>query len=320
MLSAETITDPGRLSRLAGDWQALADSLENVSPFQLPGWQITWWQHFGSGELRSLAFWEGTRLAGLVPAFCHEWNGRRQLTLLGSGISDYLEPLLTSPAILPLLASKLLDDPDWEICVWQDLSAQTPLRELPGLRLTIEEDTPCSAIPLGPASFEDFWSQRGPDLRRNIKRYRAKAEAQGGPAQFDVSPLQPQLLEILIALHGKRWQHQGESGMVEANRSAQFLRDVTACPGWHTFTLLWQGDIVAITAGFLRGPVVYSYLSAFDPRYEILGFGRYLLYRSLQWAWANGYTSWNFLRGEEAYKASWGAVPESKSRLFITRS
>ena len=319
MVRPEIIRDPARLRELSAAWLELADSIGGVSPFQLPDWQLTWWKHFGSGELRSFAFWEEARLAGLVPAFRHEWSGRRQLTLVGSGISDYLEPCLSKTECIGSLSNALLQDPDWDICDWQDLSAETPLQHVRGLCVEVQGDVPCTAIPLL-GSFDDYWRVRSADLRRNIKRYARKAQAEG-PLEFRVSEhVESAALDNLIRLHGKRWQRQGEAGMVEANRSGEFIREIAGMDWCRVFCVVWKGATVAMTAGFIRGRIVYSYLSAFDPQYEILGFGRYLLYQSLQWAFANGYESWDFLRGDEAYKASWCAVQTQKRRLPITRS
>ena len=320
MLQVEILRDAGKLRALSNEWSGLADATGSITPFQLPPWQLTWWQHFGSRDLRCYTFREADQLVGLVPLFRHLWQGRWQLTLIGSGLSDYLDPLLLRHDVLPVLSQALQAEADWDICDWQDLRQDTPLQSLPDFQIEVQPDVPCSAIPLV-ESFSSYWSQRSADLRRNIKRYARKAQDQGGPMHFLVEPPNTALMDILIDLHSRRWQHEGESGMVELNRSGDFLRDVfTRDPTCQTFRVVWNEEVVAMTAGFVREGTVYSYLSAFDPRYEILGFGRYLLYRSLQWAFEQQICSWNFLRGEESYKASFGAVATPKCRLRITRS
>ncbi len=54
----------------------------------MPEWLLTWWWHFGSGRLRVMVFRQMGEVAGVLPCFLHPWNGRRQLTLVGSGITD----------------------------------------------------------------------------------------------------------------------------------------------------------------------------------------------------------------------------------------
>src|SRR5579885_2941355 len=93
-LETEVICDPAQLKELKQEWLALASRIPQATPFQLPQWMLTWLQHFGSGELRTLLFRRGSRIVGLLPAFIHPWRGQKQMTLIGSGISDYPDPLI----------------------------------------------------------------------------------------------------------------------------------------------------------------------------------------------------------------------------------
>jgi CelD/BcsL family acetyltransferase involved in cellulose biosynthesis len=85
------------------------------------------------------------------------------------------------------------------------------------------------------------------------------------------------------------------------------------------FTVRYSGSIAAILFALRDSSTIYSWLSAFDPRYERFGFGRELLAQALRYAHERGYRSWNFLRGEESYKFSWGAQPITRCRVIIER-
>ncbi len=259
-------------------------------------------------------------LVGLIPCFLHEWQGLRQLTLIGAGISDYLDPPLTAREIIELLKKHLETNPHWDICSWQDLSANSPLAQ--AFPTHVSEDTPCSAIALQ-GSFDEYWRNRPHGLRRNLRRYGEKACRIDTP-QFRVAcNSDPELTEALIRLHTDRWKNQGEEGMIVANQSAGFLRNVVRELEPHQmvrfFSLSFQGEIVAIILGFLYRGIFFSYLSGFHPAYEPYGFGRHLLYESIQYAFEHGFSAWNFLRGDEPYKFSWGAELIPKSRLIIRR-
>ncbi len=111
------------------EWQQFLSQCPPATPFQTPEWLLTWWSHFGSGKPHVLVFRERSQTVGVLPCFLHEWNGRRQLTLMGTGVTDYLDPHLRPshvPAILPELAAHLTEWREWEVCDWQDLSAETP--------------------------------------------------------------------------------------------------------------------------------------------------------------------------------------------------
>jgi len=77
---------------------------------------------------------------------------------------------------------------------------------------------------------------------------------------------------------------------------------------------------VAVVLALRNRTTLYSYLSAFDPDYEQLGFGRELLGQAIRYAHEHGYRTWNFMRGDEPYKYSWGARPIPKCRLILEAS
>jgi len=324
----EVIDTYTRLQELKRDWSDLVLSLPYVTPFQTPEWLLTWWQHFGSGDLQVLLFRDSSEsIAGLIPCFRHEWNGCRQLTLLGSGISDYLEPPIKPShreTVIRCLVNFLRSDSSWDLCDWQDLSCGTALNSVvaPGhFAACLEADLPCSEIPMKDG-FASYWAERPSGLRRNVRRYREKAE-HIGPLEFSASNLNQESLAALIRLHSARWREQGEPGMIAANRSANFLRQAVAelerAQSILFFSLTFQGGIAAVILAFPFRNTLYGYLSAFDPAYASFGFGRILLFESLRYAFENQYASWNFLRGSEPYKAEWGASPIPKARVIIRR-
>lgn len=328
MLTLETVNDFSELLCVEAEWSRFAHSLPGMTPFQLPDWSLTWWREFGSGELRVFVFRNGGEAAGIVPCFRHEWEGKRQITLIGSGISDYLEPAIAcdrAQGVLEMLADALQRDRDWDVCVWQDLADNSALAALPscgGLVTTVKPDTVCSEAELH-GSFEGWWTQRPHGLRRNVRRYLQKARAIGEPEFCVTSKPDAHVLVALESLHAARWHRHNQEGMIAANRSAHFLAE--ACERFaradilRLFTLRFKNRIVAVICAFLYRETVFSYLSAFDPEYKILGFGRLLLFDSVKYAFECGYRAWNFLRGREPYKFDWGAATIPKSRVVVTR-
>lgn len=329
MMKLEVVDSASRLHALTSEWSALARSIASVTPFQLPEWVTTWWAHFGSGQLHVMAFRADGEMVAIAPCFLHDWNGKRQMTLIGSGVSDYLEPLIDlrhSCAVLDALQQHLAATPGWNICDWQDLWGNSPLRDLQfdsSISLHSAADIPCSEVQLT-GTFEEFWRQRSKDLQRNVRRY-AKRALLEGELQFAVtSGADTELLNTLIDLHGARWRRQGEPGMIEANGSADFLRAVAAefAAGnmLRFFNIRYQSKVAALVMTFLYAKRVFAYMSAFDPQFETLGLGRRLLYEAIRRCYDDGYRAWNFLRGDEPYKLSWGAEPIAKSRITLTRA
>ncbi len=326
-LRLEVIHEFGKLRELEPEWLRLAETSESLTHSQLPQWLMTWWKHFGSGDLRVFALRFDGNLAGVVPCFLHSWEGKRQLTLIGSGVSDYLEPLIAAdivPYAIKALGQDLELRDDWEICNWQDLNSDTPLSQIAGDRLgvSVQDDIECAEIRLS-GDFQQYWAERPHGLRRNVRRYLERARAIAEPKfAVSVNP-EPDIMNALIALHGVRWRRSGSPGMIVENRLAPFLREVASvfadAGALRLFSLRFENRVVAVILSFLLRDTLLSYLSAFDPEYESLGFGRILLYDSARYAFEQGYRSWDFLRGNEPYKVDWGAIRIPKRRVLITR-
>ena len=321
-IELELIENLARWREFVPEWRKLLDEVPPPTPFQTPEWLLTWWLHFGSGKLQVLVFRSEGRAVGVLPFYLHYWNARRQLTIIGSGLSDYLDPVLDpqySSAILDALRAYLEWNSKWDVCDWQDLSAGTPLAAL----ARAGADTPCCALVLG-ASFEEFLAARPHGLRRNLRRYRDKAEAIG-TVRFQVAETaEPLLLDSLIDLHRARWRRSGEPGVIDLNGAADFIRAAATAMAnaraLRIFTIQFKDRVVAILLALRNHTTLFSYLSAFDPQYETFGFGRELLARAFEYAHENNYGYWNFLRGEEPYKMDWGAQLIPKCRLTIERS
>jgi CelD/BcsL family acetyltransferase involved in cellulose biosynthesis len=309
------------LHRLEPEWRAFERRVPPATPFQTPEWLLTWWSHFGSGILRTFVFREDSRIVGIVPCFVHRWNGRRQVTLIGSGISDFLDPPLDpsySDVLVAALRAELGAFDDWDLCDWQDLSEATPLAALGESR----EDTSCSELATGP-HWDSFLEGRPRYLKRNLRRAFEAGNRMGG-LRFAVDrDADPDLLECLIEQHGARWRAAaGESGTIAANRSEAFLREVAGRLAerdlLRIFSLRLDSQVVAVILGMRAENTIFSYLTAFHPAYGKYGFGHHLLCRAIQYAHEQG-CRWNFLRGEEQYKLDWGARRIPKRRVLIAR-
>lgn len=326
-MNLQVIRDLAILSEIETEWSSFTRSLIGLTPFQFPVWLLTWWRYFGSGELRVIVFREKGAIMGIVPCFLHEWRGAQQMTVIGSGISDYLEP-----AISPELSGEAVDElrrylesaSDWDVCNWQDLAFDTPLRNLSSHRLEVRvvEETECRQVRFR-GGFAEYWNARPASLRQNVRRDRAKAESMAMLRFAATSEADAELMNALVRLHGARWQACGEPGTIAANGCADFLWDIArqfaACDMLRIFSLRFDERIAAVIVAFRHANTICNYVTAFDPQFEHLGIGRTLLFEAIRYSFENRYDAWDFLRGNEPYKSWWGAETISKCRLIITR-
>ena len=137
---------------------------------------MPWLQVFGNGDLFTFAFREAGRLVALAPMFLQPLNGRRQVTFLGSGASDYLD-FLTGAAtentgLAALFACLAQHRQRWDLCDLQDLHKRSPLCNIevpPELHGVIQPHCVCSAISL-PDTPKQFEEELPHGLRRNLRR------------------------------------------------------------------------------------------------------------------------------------------------------
>lgn len=320
-MQLEVIRDANRLLQFAPEWSAFAKSQPSVTPFQLPEWLLTWWSHFGSDSPRVFVV-RRQECVAVLPCFLHDWKGKRQLTLVGSGISDYLDPLLVASercAILSCIRDELAATHDWDVCDWQDLASDTPLASLTE-NTEKHEEVICRELQFA-GTFEDYWLELPRHLRRNVRRYGDKARQQGALEFHVAGSADRSLLHALIHLHGARWSARGEPGMIAANHSQEFLFEVAqrfaAQDMLRIFSLLYDGRTAAIILAFVYGGVVYGYLTGFDPTLKQFSLASVLLAESLRECWRQDLRAWNFCRGDETYKADWRGQAIRRCRLVL---
>lgn len=124
-------------------------------------------------------------------------------------------------------------------------------------------------------------------------------------------------LEILQELHGRRRQALGDAGRFADTRFAGFLAE--ACGrllDTGQLRLCWleiDGEPAAAEMQLAGPHTVYAYQAGVEPRLLEHEPGRLITLATLQGALAEGYAAFDFLRGDEPYKAHWRA--ESRPQL-----
>ena len=260
--------------------------------------------------------------------FVHHWHGRRQVTLLGSGVSDRLG-FLAESAYSSSFASMAMDTLDlcdacWDICDFQDLANDSPFRGAASASLTFEFSSPyrCALIDL-PPSMDQLVRSLPHGLRRNLRRYRDKL-ARTGEVVFAAASSDASFesgIDCLIALHGARWRSMGQDGMFQGD-AARFHREA-AFRMWskgraRCFTLAVDGQCIAAIYGMLDKGRFWSYQSGFHPGWARFEPGSLILEYAISEAIRERARVFDFLRGEEEYKLSWGARFEPSLRVVVS--
>jgi len=323
---AAWIATNSEFERLREEWTELFAAAGTESVFLSFEWMFTWWKHWGKGRrLAIVAVRDGRgRLVGLAPLSTARSrpSGMRRLSFLADDRvgSDYLgilaRPEWEEAAVEAIVSALLLHRRDWDYIEFGDaedgrlLAGLCARLEAGGMTARKTRASTCHHIEL-PSSFDTYLAEVGIKLRSNYRR-RWRVIERTGPAEFiavsDPGGLEQHFPELL-RLHRNRFeQRERESafvmpGVPEFHQEA--LRELAA-RGWpRLFLLRVSGQTVAALYGFSMGRKFQFYQCGMDPEWMKLSVGQILVGASIEEAIRTGHTDFDFLRGDESYKAQW---------------
>jgi CelD/BcsL family acetyltransferase involved in cellulose biosynthesis len=186
-----------------------------------------------------------------------------------------------------------------------------------------EEVCPVLTLPAG-LDFEGYLGTLDKKERHEIRRKLRRAESAGAVA-LTPSPDPAADLEAFIDLHQKRWGEDGlfpaTEGGAASRRFFAALFETCAPAGFVELDFLTVQDR-RIGAGVIHddGTTVYYYNAGVEPDARELSPGVVMVASFIQRAIEKGRTRLDFMRGNEPYKYSWGAVDEPIERLLVQRT
>jgi CelD/BcsL family acetyltransferase involved in cellulose biosynthesis len=328
-----------QLTRYADDWERLADGV----PFRGWAWLSHWWRHYGSHDtgrpqtrLAVLGvFDDADALVGMAPWYVDRsaMHGH-VLRPLGSGevCSDYLG-LLCHPAKEELVVESLAEyltenasnrDVDalrWDLIELGGVDAQDrPMADLvnalkiAGSTVDRRPGLNCWRLEL-PTNWEDYVASLGKNLRREVRRLERELLNTDRVKLHSVTRLDDlsQAMEILVELHQRRRKMLDEAGCFASARFLAFYRDVVpellrrGQVQFHWLEL--DGKPAAAEYQLVGHGIVYAYQAGVDPDVMEQQPGKLINLAVLRQAIERGDRAFDFLRGDEPYKARFGAQP-----------
>jgi CelD/BcsL family acetyltransferase involved in cellulose biosynthesis len=331
----EEVSTTEALERLRPEWALLWERCPAATPFQSPEWLLPWWRRLGRGRLRTLALRREGRLVGLAPLFVHRYFGLplRRLSMLGTGVTDYLDFLLPpeiarsgAEQILGYLAS---DCSGWDFMDFQQIPPGSPLLSAAApspLKASLGVQEVCPVLPLLPlpASGGGLPETVPSRLRANLRYYRRRLEKET-EARFETADREslPELLEGLFRLHEERWKRRRLPGVFSSSKVRGFHHEVAegmlAAGRLRLHGLRVEGELKAALYCFQSGGRGYYYGGGFDPGLARFSPGTLLTGFAIEDAVRGGAREFDFMRGDEPYKYLWGAQDRQNHRLLVWR-
>jgi CelD/BcsL family acetyltransferase involved in cellulose biosynthesis len=335
-LQVVLIRDEALLDAVADDWNRLARGV----PFRRHEWLATWWRHFRrpTDQLFVPALYDlDGALVGLAPWYLSRdrWRGR-VVRFLGSGkvCSEYLT-LLSEPAAEQQVAARLADwltiehAKDWDLFDFDGIDMQDELLDQLTGRLSLAGYTVFRRrrertwrLPL-PTTWNELLGRLSKSRRTKIRAQDRKFFDSGRAivrSAFDADSLR-EGLDVLHRLHQARRQSLGDDGCFTFSKFEAFLRDAAERFLLHgQLRLQWlevDGRPAAVELDLLGDDALFYYQTGMDPDLAEISPGWLLQIASLKQAITDGLASFDFLRGDEAYKATWGAEARSLGQLRV---
>ena len=305
---------------------ALWERDPRATPFQSPAWLDAWWTHLGGGERIDIAVRDAAgQLTVVLPMFVWVDGSVRKLVPVGAGHSDYCDALVDPVAgsAQALWSAIAATREHWDELLLPDLRPGSMVLEpLPGdWTLTDEpaETCPVLTLPSG-----DLLPTLSKTQRRKIVHDRHRAEHLGGVTVGLATPDGiDEALDALFALHGARWQAAGQPGVLADPKVQGFHRaaaaSLAAAGLLRLAVVRHDGRIVAVLHGFADRSRWYSYINGVDLQIPGQSFGTLAFAAMIEAAVAAGAAEFHFLRGKEAYKYAWGALPTRTVRRVVRK-
>jgi CelD/BcsL family acetyltransferase involved in cellulose biosynthesis len=316
---------------LAGDWNRLACGV----PFRHSQWLHTWWRHYGQGsELFTLLVRDHGQAIGIAPWYLQRSRARgRVVRMLGSGevCSDYLT-LLCAADDVPRVAAAIADwltqaarrrgDDRWDSIELDTVAATDPatatlVEELAERDASVHQASGlnCWRLEL-PGEWRAYQALLSKSHRKQVRRLEERGLDAGRAVLHTVNHPQqlPHARQILIDLHQRRRRALGEPGSFASARFTAFheeaMQRMLAAGALRLHWLELDGTPAAAEYHLAGGGVIYGYQSGVDPARLEDEPGRLAAIATLRLAIEEGFQAFDFLRGDEPYKAHWRAAPQ----------
>lgn len=343
------LTTLDELAPYAEDWDRLAGGV----PFCGWNWLSAWWRHYGGddpGGRRRLyvlcVFDRGGCLCGVAPWYLDVSPGRgRTIRFLGSGevCTDHLTVLCEpgrAGAVAEVLAEWLTRrsgargrpagaaaDDAWDLIALEAVDAGDAAVEELGRHLAARGHTVrkrpgpnCWRIEL-PETWDAFLGRLSASHRAKVRRADREFFATGRAALRTVERLEqlPQAIDVLVDLHRKRRRSLGQPDRFVSPRFEALHRDLMPrllLAG--QLQLHWvevDGTPVAAEYHLAGTGTMYTYQSGIDLAAPCGAPGRLAHLATVRRAIELGCRGFDFLRGDEEYKAGWRAEPQPTIEL-----
>ena len=329
MLNVEVVTTTEGFQALEKEWNQLLAKSAADTIFLTWEWLYTWWEVYGDNKQLHLVLVRYERdLLGIAPFYREEVRHYGFLTLrevyfLGEGevCSDYRNFIICRHRefeVLSTIFDSLMNEfPSWDVMRFMNLpqgstehKILTQIFSERAVPFQCRPLTVCPYLPLN-GGWESYLKSLSRSSRREIRRDRKRLETRGDIRfhRHTDSQTLDQAFDQFIAFHQSRWMERGLHGHFTSSLYSSFHRKLIhrmLAREWLYFVFLTvDGVPVSYQYGLQYKGKIYAYLPAYDVNWAPYSVGMVLLSHCLEEAFKDGVEEFDFLQGDEEFKARW---------------
>lgn len=338
-LQVQIVDRLDELAALRAAWNRLNEGVV----FRSFDWVTTWWEHYQRSRrerlfvvvVRDTSRPTDSQLLAIAPWYAESTRARgTALRWLGSGeiCSEHLTVLCERDEqrrVAKRLASFLAESDDWNRLELDAIDQEDSMMEFlaeelqsHGCQYMRRPEGQCWVIDL-PPSWDEFLAMQSKSHRKQLRRTFDRVLATGEATWHTVTS-QAELASawpMFVELHQRRRNSLGEPGCFASPRFAAFHAAVAhkllAAGQLRLGWIEMDGEPLAVEYHFAGPSATYAYQSGLDPTRLDRNPGQLAAIATVKRAIESGHTRFDFLRGDEPYKAHWRAKPHATYRLRV---
>lgn len=308
---------------LKSEWNDLLDRAPINNIFYTWEWSSTWWNAYQPGELLVLACRHDGKLVGIAPLFIANEEQGKVVHIIGCiDVTDYLDFIVDNDhlkAVYTAFAEYFANNRDQfdnlDFCnIPQDSVTNEILPDIlkqQGFDIDTQQQEVCPIITL-PNEWGEYLGLLDKKQRHEVRRKLRRIH--GAPEEVDwyiVNGEHNLDDETACFIHLMAASDPEKEEFLQDELNVKFFKNIVPllqeC-GWLQMSFLTVGDKrVASYVNFVYDNRVLVYNSGLNHQvYGQLSPGIVLLAYNIQHAIENGYTAYDFLRGDETYKYRMG--------------
>jgi CelD/BcsL family acetyltransferase involved in cellulose biosynthesis len=323
----DTVVAPDDAALPVAEWNDLAESTGG-SFFQTGTWAVAWWDRLAGRPETRIGLWRDPE--GALEAVCAVSRVNQPLlrsggpavrmwvnTGSGAGAGDHLG-WPARPGLRHDMVSWATGSTSGPI-VLSNLTANATdgLAEAGFSKI---EDNPTLVAALGSG---DDWFPGSPDFAKKLRYFERQLDKLGiSVGMVPASGIDDTVFRRLLELHAVRAEGMGWGSSFDTDREAfhrHLIDGATERRGPMACVARLDGDIVGVLYGFRFGATFAYYQTGWSQDYVKQSLGSVLVSTAMRHAAETGATTFDFLRGDDAYKRRFGAVPSADTTWSLQR-